>query len=65
MRTALASIGDRLLERFAPKAVASAGGCEYERFCRTGLCKLGANVYPRTMYTLYSNCDIVNTGCCA
>jgi hypothetical protein len=65
MRTALASIGDRLLTLLAPKAVASAGGCEYERYCSSPQCRLGGQVYPRTLYTLYSNCDIVTTGCCA
>ncbi|MEV4569745.1 hypothetical protein AB0K12_38800 [Nonomuraea sp. NPDC049419] len=66
MRTALASVGDRLLTLLAPKAVASAGGCEYEQFCSSPLCKAGSTVYPRTSYILYSNCDIVATGwCCA
>ncbi|MET8863872.1 hypothetical protein ABZW11_13025 [Nonomuraea sp. NPDC004580] len=64
MRTALASMGDRLLTLLAPKAVASAGACEYERFCSSPQCKMGTNLYPRTLYTLYSNCDIVSSGCC-
>lgn len=64
MRAALASTGDRLLAFLAPKAVASAGGCEYERSCRVQQCRIGGDVYPRALYILYSNCDLVVSGCC-
>lgn len=65
MGTALASIGDRLLTLLAPKAVASAGGCEYERGCLARTCYLGSVKFNYQHYTLYSNCHMEYDGCCA
>jgi hypothetical protein len=64
MSTAFASIGDRLLTLLAPKAVASAGGCEYERWCKVQKCGPPGQVFPRTLIITYSNCDSVVSGCC-
>ncbi len=66
MRLALASMSDRLLTLLVPKADASAGACEYRDYCTHGLCRIHINgpVYPYTRKRLYSNCEIVNAGCC-